>query len=379
MANKNLYRVTIEITNLRDSFIGQSCYLAGNFNQWSAHQHRIGEIPELSKSIQMELHDIEAGTLELKLTRGDWSSLNCSKEGHLLAPYSIDIFQDTYIHLSIDAWRDEFPISTMTPEVHLFKEDFYFPKLNKKLKVWVYLPQNYADSAHAYPVIYMHDGQHLFDEATSVGRAGPVEWQVDKAINESTKDAIVVAIAHPETYSERQAQYLVHPFEEYTNPLGSLYLEDIVEVLKPAIDAQYRTLTDRAHTAMVGSSLGGLLTLYAGLLFPEVFGNLGVFSPSIWMDRAGLKETFARCIHASAIQEQRYFFYAGDLEKRKQQDISMESMSMDMCDFALAFKQLNKAEVFIDINPHGKHGALYWQKAFPRFYDWFHQREFFTI
>src|SRR5690606_20892778 len=227
--------------------------------------------------------DIEEGDLELKLTRGDWATLHSDPRGRLIPPFTVEVTEDMQVSLTIDAWRDRFPRSTASLQVHMLDERFYFPRLGVYRPVWIYLPTDYETSEKHYPVIYMHDGQHLFDEATSVGRAGPVEWRVDETIDESPYDAIVVGIAHAPSYRDREDEYRMEAFGESSNPRGTLYLTDIVHTLKPYIDRHFRTCTASRSTAMVGSSLGGLLTLYAGIQYSSVFGTLGVFSPSLWI------------------------------------------------------------------------------------------------
>src|SRR5690606_12287834 len=167
----------------------------------------------------------------------------------------------------------ETPRSTASPQVHWLNEAFMFPGLNTKKRVWIYLPEEYETSGRRYPVIYMHDGQHLFDEATATGRKGPVEWGVDECIDASANKAIVVAIASSDSADGRKKEYLVN--SDYTQKVeGELYLRDIIFSLKPFVDGKYKTLPDAANTAMVGSSLGGLITLYAGLFYPDVFASL---------------------------------------------------------------------------------------------------------
>src|SRR5690606_17516027 len=148
-------------------------------------------------------------------------------------------------------------------------------------------------SGKRYPVLYMHDGQHLFDEATSQGRIGPIEWGVDETIDAALEKCIVVAINHQDDYKDRVPEFLFRPNNEYPTVEGPQYLAFIAETLKPYVDTHYRTLSDKTHTGLAGSSLGGLITLYGGLAYPDVFGVLGVFSPSMWMDADNVAHALA--------------------------------------------------------------------------------------
>lgn len=151
--------------------------------------------------------------------------------------------------------------------------------------VWVYLPPSYDENSTAkYPVLYMHDGTNLFDKSISFGG---VEWKVDETLDGaiegdgSIKEIIVVALF---ATADRIPDYTPTPDSGYGGGNGDAYLKMIVEKLKPVIDGKYRTLTDRANTGMMGSSLGGLISTYAGVKYPEVFGLIGAMSPSTWWD-----------------------------------------------------------------------------------------------
>lgn len=151
--------------------------------------------------------------------------------------------------------------------------------------VLVYLPPGYEqDTKRRYPVFYMHDGQNLFDGATSY--IPGQEWRVDETVDSLIRakklpPLIVVGIYNtgPERVNEyaptRDAKYKV-------GGKADLYGQMLVEELKPFIDKNYRTRPDAANTGLGGSSLGGLVSIYLGLKYPNVFGKLAVLSPSVW-------------------------------------------------------------------------------------------------
>ncbi len=151
------------------------------------------------------------------------------------------------------------------------------PQLNSSKKIWIYLPENYSnDIKKAYSVIYMHDAQNLFDAKTSYSG----EWNVDEKLDSLKAPVIVVGIEHG---NEKRIDELT-PFknEKYGGGNADTYLEFIVKTLKPYIDKNYRTKTKAKNTILFGSSLGGLVSYYGALKYPEVFGKAGVFSPSFW-------------------------------------------------------------------------------------------------
>jgi alpha-glucosidase len=151
------------------------------------------------------------------------------------------------------------------------------PQLHTSKKIWIYLPENYSkDIQKKYSVIYMHDAQNLFDAKTSFSG----EWNVDEKLDSLKAPVIVVGIEHG---NEKRIDELT-PFknEKYGGGNADNYLEFIVKTLKPYIDKNYRTKTKPKNTILFGSSLGGLVSYYGALKYPDVFGKAGVFSPSFW-------------------------------------------------------------------------------------------------
>ena len=167
------------------------------------------------------------------------------------------------------------------PGVHVLAPPLAMPGLGRSRTLRIYLPPGYETSGKRYPVLYMHDGQNLFDDATSfVG-----EWGVDETLDAMARagklELIVVGI-------DNGAERRVAELTPWPNPdqskvaEGAQYLDFVVGVVKPFVDARYRTLPDRDHTGILGSSLGGLISDYAMRTHPEVFGRIGIFSPSYW-------------------------------------------------------------------------------------------------
>ncbi|HVT04652.1 MAG TPA: alpha/beta hydrolase-fold protein [Thermoanaerobaculia bacterium] len=159
--------------------------------------------------------------------------------------------------------------------------------LPEKRDIIVYLPPGYEDNHdRRYPVLYMQDGQNLFDSVTAFGGQ---EWSLDETaerliLKNQIEPIIIVGINNTG----------IHRVDEYTptrerrvkaGGKAKAYGELVVEDLKPFIDHQFRTLSDRDNTALGGSSLGGLVTMYLGIRYPEVFGKLAVISPAVWWDR----------------------------------------------------------------------------------------------
>jgi predicted alpha/beta superfamily hydrolase len=175
--------------------------------------------------------------------------------------------------------------------------------LGNRRDVLVYLPPGYRRFSRThYPVLYMHDGQNVFDVATSF--AG-VEWGVDETAERLIRakliePVIIVAVAN--TGEERVHEYTPTPGvieakgrrKKRSRGLARLYARFLIEELKPFIDKRYRTKTQAEFTGLGGSSLGALATVAIGLWFPNVFTRLIAMSPSVWWDNQAIVQMIHR-------------------------------------------------------------------------------------
>ncbi|MGB1288536.1 MAG: alpha/beta hydrolase [Aggregatilineales bacterium] len=168
----------------------------------------------------------------------------------------------------------------------LICDTVHSPQLDNNRHILVWLPPSYYQSDKRYPVLYMQDGDNLFDDHSSY--AG--EWHVDETLTQLAADdieAIVVGI--PNMGSQRFTEY--NPFVGRRPGKGITYLHFIIETLKPLIDRDFRTLPDAPDTGLVGSSMGGLISLYGFLKYPLVFGLCGALSPVFWIQGDVLLQT----------------------------------------------------------------------------------------
>lgn len=175
--------------------------------------------------------------------------------------------------------------------------DFESKILRNRRDALVYLPPGYRRArTRRFPVLYLHDGQNVFDAATSFGG---VEWNADETAQRLSQEKLiqpVIIVAVANTGENRIHEYAptrgrVDPQKRMRSKgLLRKYGCFLIEELKPFIDATYRTLPGAEFTGLGGSSLGGLATLGLGLWFPHVFTRLAVMSPSIWWDDRVLYE-----------------------------------------------------------------------------------------
>ena len=167
-------------------------------------------------------------------------------------------------------------------------EQFHSQHLEHDRDVIVWVPPGYDESDARYPVLYLHDGQNLFDPATAFGGQ---HWRAGETATALTESGALAPLILVGIYNAGE-----HRIDEYTQTHdrrrggggADSYGRFIVEELKPMIDAGYRTLADRGNTGIGGSSLGGLVSLYLALKHADVFGKAAVMSPSVWWDRRSI-------------------------------------------------------------------------------------------
>jgi predicted alpha/beta superfamily hydrolase len=152
------------------------------------------------------------------------------------------------------------------------------PQLDNTRDLLVYLPPSYGAGDLRYPVLYFQDGQNLFDRGTGFGGE---EWHVDETLQSLAGEGLeAIAVGLPHAGEARLAEY--SPFDRKVPGRGDAYLDFLVETVKPLVDAAFHTLPDREHTGLIGSSMGGLISLYGFFRRPDVFGLVGSLSPALW-------------------------------------------------------------------------------------------------
>ena len=166
------------------------------------------------------------------------------------------------------------------PGTLLMARSVYSPQLRNHRPIVVYLPDGYwQNPLRQYPVVYMQDGQNLFDPAASY--AG-VTWDAATAaesLADIGRQPIVVGIYHGGRRRIRE----YNPFAHWRNGRGANYARFVAETVKPMIDDAFHTLPGREHSAILGSSMGGLISLYAYYMHGDVFDRCGAMSPSLWV------------------------------------------------------------------------------------------------
>lgn len=297
--------------------------------------------------------------LEYKYNRGGWDhvELDFTGEGtqnRLIQP------DETYRQDVVPHWRwfgqpfnPEF-----LPRVELLSEAFEMPQLDTTRRVHVLLPYDYYETEKHYPVLYLHDGQNLFGEGVGFG-----SWNADQ------KMAMLAARGHHEVIIvsiDHGAEERIREFSLYRTRFGQAkgrqYLKFITETLKPHIDATYRTIPNHEHTGIGGSSMGGLISIYGGLMHPDVFGRLLIFSPSLWIS----PKIYFDAIHFRKSMNTKVYIYGGgaessymvpNLQRLQQACLKQGCDEMTM-------------QIELSIDPGGQHHEARWGREFPRAVEW---------
>jgi predicted alpha/beta superfamily hydrolase len=329
-------------------------FVAGSFNQWQPAQAGA----RFDSTGLLTLVVAKGATVAFKVTQGSWDRVECNASGVDVPNREFTSSADTVIFLVVEGWKHQFgelqKPCTAAPNVVVFDTAFPLRPLAGARRVTVYLPPNYHQQPRRrYGVLYMQDGQNCFDEQ----RAGFGEWQVDEALNalfDSTGNGlIVVAIDHGG--AARLAEYNPYAHPEFGAGLGRLYARFLVETLKPAIDAAYRTLPGQAHTHVAGSSMGGLISCWAVMAYPQVFGSAGIFSPAFWV-APRLPADAARMLRH---YRGKLFFYAGG-----QESSTMIPLMDAVIDSA---KKAPRVSLLRHTEPGARHNEEAWRRQFYRY------------
>lgn len=341
-------------------------YLTGNFNNWNPEDKRY-RMKRISKG-HFEFTFSKAEQLptpfEFKFTRGGWENQELDRYGNATENHRIErptALKTSLVETFVCRWKSYgLPFDPhFLPLIQLISNEFYIPQLKKTRRIQVLLPFDYAQKTEKrYPVLYLQDGQNLFGEATPFG-----SWGVDKSLailaERGLGNLIVVAIDHGAKERVTEFMSVTH---KRSNAEGKKYLQFIAHTLKPHIDTHFRTLTGREHTGIGGSSLGGLITIHAGLLFPDTFGRLMVFSPSLWVGAQAIFEQ----IHFLRLLPTKIYAYAGGRESK--------TMLPNVAHFREAVEKQgfggNTIDFKLSIDPKGLHNEQRWGEEFPKAIEW---------
>lgn len=332
-------------------------YVLGNFNSWAVddEQFRLKKVSNGKYVFDFPPYIRLPRPFEYKYTRGGWKNVELDAYGSrvsnrwLAAPEGL--IQDR-----VPRWRKNGLIyeSDYLPHQMLLGEKFEMPQLGKTRRIRLLIPHDYNLTDKRYPVLYMHDAQNLFDKYSPYGN-----WAIDEKLaimaEQGFADLIIVCIDHGNEHRIKEFT----PFRETKVGIGEgkKYLRFIADTLKPYVDSHFRTKSDQASTGIGGSSMGGLISAYAGAIYPEVFGRLLIFSPSFWVAPDLYKEVAG----TFNPDKTKVYLYGGGKEGA--------SMLPNLQAFQEALKTTNYT-VELSVDHMGTHNESRWGMEFPKAIEW---------
>lgn len=260
---------------------GETVYLCGDdlqIGNWDGAGFELQ--PQGGNVYAGELEFVRGAQVQFKVTRGSWQTVEKNEFGEEIENRLVIADADKDVPVVVAAWANgqaQRPGPTLTGDIRRH-DGFHSAILDNDRTLLVYLPPGYEDDdGRRYPVLYMHDGQNIFDASTSF--AG-VEWGVDETaqrlIEAGTIEPIIIVGIY--NNADRMTEYTPRPAGEK----GDAYARFVVQEVKPFIDQTYRTDPSREKTGVAGSSLGGLISLYMVWAHADTFGRCGGVSPSLW-------------------------------------------------------------------------------------------------
>ena len=329
-------------------------YISGNFEGWSGGREQFKL--KHSDSIYSITIPKYRENISFKFTQGKWGTEECQLNGNPIEnrTYIFNKGDDT-VYIKISNWADGKNLirpSTASENVKVFSENFEIPQLDRTRKISVYLPPNYEISNQHYPVLYMQDGQNVFDTSTSYSG----EWEVDETLNKLYEETgfglIVIAIDH--AGDKRFNEYSPWDHQKYGKGEGEEYVNFLVNTLKPTIDKNYRTNPDRNHTAILGSSMGGVISHYALFSNPNIFGKAGIFSPAFWV----VEPIYAFTKEQETTKDLKLYYLVGG-EESEEMVANVERMTN-----LLKKNDFPESNLKVKIVPEGIHSESFWKPEF---------------
>ena len=337
-------------------------FLTGNFNGWKIRDERFKmlKIKEGHYRYTFDSIDSDPGPFEYKYVKGGWEAEELGSDGHpptnrrMLTPKGTvsDVVPKWKQHAG---WYDP----RFYPDIQIVSKLFNAPQLRRRRRISVLLPFDYATSERRYPVLYLQDGQNLFEDDAPFGTWG-VDKQLAALAQRGKGDFIVVAIDHGGR--ERIKEFSPYDSQKWGEGLGRDYARFLAETLKPHIDKKFRTQPDREHTAIGGSSMGGLISIYAGLMFPNVYSKFMIFSPSLWVS----PKLYFEPVEFSKTDTTKIYLYAGGKE-----GAAMVANS-NRFKGAIERRGYDPARLAFNlvIDPEGRHNEARWGQEFPKAAEW---------
>lgn len=338
-------------------------FIVGNFNRWAVRDERFKMQKIRTGHYRFHFERVPASDgqpFEYKYVKGGWESEELGLDGLPTANRRLDHPRGTVNDVA-PRWKihGEGYDPMYYPQIEIVAKRFNLPQLRRRRRISVLLPWDYYQSEQRYPTLYLQDGQNLFEEDAPFGT-----WGVDKQLATLAKQGagklIVVAIDHGG--KERIKEFMPYDSPKFGEGLGREYARFLAETLKPYIDANFRTLPQREYAGIGGSSMGGLISIYAGMMFPFTFSKFMIFSPSLWIS----PKIYLEPAYFSKLPDTKVYLYAGG-----QEGAGMIHQAQRFKEFLEKRGMAPQAlQLRLEIDPKGAHNEARWGREFPKAVSW---------
>lgn len=342
--------IQVEVNNTRDS---AGIFICGNIPELG--NWKPDEIPltNIESNIWEKSFMLPAGKkIEYKFTRGTWNTEAVRENGDIPGNSVVIIDNDTIIYIKISHWKDQFDYNLrmqVTGRVDYYKNLTGKGILPRDLLVW--MPPDYSiDSTTRYPVLYMQDGQNLFDPYTA---AFGVDWRLDETADslikgEVIRPLIIVGLTSTDWRSEEYAD----------TDTGYAYMNFIVEKVKPFIDSIYRTLPGPENNIIGGSSLGGLISFIVPWIYPDIFSTGICMSAALKINSIDYVKNVEE--YTGQHKNARFYFDIGS----DSLDLKLKPGILDMVSVLQDKGYKLGKDIFWYFDKNGKHNEASWGKRF---------------
>ena len=360
--NKNFKSFKICLNHTPDTTPdNEPIYLTGNFNHWKENdkKYQIKADENGVKHVMLKYAGDEM-EIEFKFCRGSWATVETNREGNDIPNRTLLLSNESVCYITnIAGWKDKAGDLDLSQRVSILELNFRSDTLRRNVNVFVYLPPDYQQAQHlSYPVIYLQDGQNIFSKDEKSNHTWNLNTILDQLYSEGMSSIIVVGISHGDENRINEYSPWVHP--EHGGGNGKIYLDYIVESIKPSIDHSLRTLPDSINTGVMGSSMGGLISMCGVLERPDIFGKAGVFSPSFWFT----DEIYALAARVEKKSETKILLLGGNQESK-----SMMSDLMAMY-YTLIDTGFSQDQLHLDLHEDGSHSEWFWSREFSHSVQW---------
>jgi predicted alpha/beta superfamily hydrolase len=351
---------------------GATIYFTGSLNEWKEGDREFAFTQVEPGRYELKLEVSKGAVVEYKLNRGNWTNVEVDEQGNETENRRLAVFGSTTVRHEVPHWRDQStrPASLRYRETEVrILGPIAMPVLGRDREIAVYLPPNYhTEPNRRFPVMYMWDGQNLFDPSTAFGGEWAVDLTAERLIREGKVEPMIIVGVY-NGGSHRLSE--LSPWRDArldARGEGHAFMRWVVSELKDYIDSSFRTLTGPENTGVAGSSMGGLASLFAAYRYPLVFGRVACLSPAFWFARGQIFRYVASRLRP---QGTKIYLDCGERETARVHP------KRDFYKVAYAMVDLLKQQGFKEgedmlwvSDPQGTHSEYFWARRMGPILEW---------